>query len=315
MVKIINRKYIAPILAVWFLAASASGCGSVKSDTVTGETTVAAQNDNILMEDTNWYDGDTIIEEYYGQSVLGSDIARESVVSVTFLDTLADMPDRAWDVSWNKDGSVMAWTKKEITGKYDLYIGAEGGVAAKGCRGLFGGYCSLERIEFNHCFDTSKAGDMSQMFFMCSALERLDMSGLDTGIVTDMRHMFYGCSGLTELDVSSLDTSSVTDMRCMFYGCSGLTELDVSRFDTSQVTDMGCMFSNCHSLTELNVSSFDTSQVTAMDGMFEMCESLTELDVSGFDTGRVTDMTFMFAGCPDLTAENTGLDTHGLEID
>ena len=50
--------------------------------------------------------------------------------------------------------------------------------------------------------------------------------------------MFYGCSGLTSLDVSGFNTDNVTDMGWMFAGCSGLTSLDVSGFNTSNVTNM-----------------------------------------------------------------------------
>lgn len=40
--------------------------------------------------------------------VLGSEYRREQIVSVTFLDTLADATENAWDVSETGDGRVMA---------------------------------------------------------------------------------------------------------------------------------------------------------------------------------------------------------------
>ena len=60
------------------------------------------------------------------------------------------------------------------------------------------------------------------MFFFCSSLETLDLSGLDTSRVTYMRDMFRGCSSLTSLDLSGLDTSCAEDMSDMFSGCPGL---------------------------------------------------------------------------------------------
>ena len=63
-----------------------------------------------------------------------------------------------------------------------------------------------------------------------------------------MGNMFYHCSALTNLDVSGLDTSKVTGMSDMFNGCNTLTSLDVSGFDTSSVTNMNRMFSGCKSL-------------------------------------------------------------------
>jgi len=83
-----------------------------------------------------------------------------------------------------------------------------------------------------------------------------------------MRFMFYNCSSITTLDVSGFDTSSVDDVGLMFYNCSSLEELDVSRFDTSGVEDMSYMFYGCSSLTNFNVSGFDVADVTDMANMF-----------------------------------------------
>jgi len=50
-----------------------------------------------------------------------------------------------------------------------------------------------------------------------------------------MGWMFYGCSSLTSLDLSGWDTSKVTNMSSMFYGCSKLS-VDCSNWDVSKVT-------------------------------------------------------------------------------
>ncbi|MDE7133426.1 MAG: BspA family leucine-rich repeat surface protein [Lachnospiraceae bacterium] len=156
-------------------------------------------------------------------------------------------------------------------------------------------------------FDTSEVTDMSYMFHQCSSLTNLDVSGFDTSKVTDMDHMFSYCKNLINLDVSGFDTSQVTDMDHMFGGCINLMSLDVSGFDTSEVTNMWAMFNGCVSLINLDVSGFDTGQVTSMGWMFNRCISLTSLDVSGFDTSQVTDMRYMFKDCISLTS----LDTSG----
>ena len=61
--------------------------------------------------------------------MLGSDLTRTQVCSVTVLDSLEACPEDAWDVSENGDGSVMAWTE-ESGDLFDLYLAGEGGVAA-----------------------------------------------------------------------------------------------------------------------------------------------------------------------------------------
>ena len=141
-----------------------------------------------------------------------------------------------------------------------------------------------------------------QLFYDCSALTSLDVSGLDTSSITDMSGMFEGCSSLTSLDLSSFDTSKVYQMSCMFQGCSSLTSLDLSSFNTSGAGPMNFMFAECSNLTSLDLSSFDTPRLNDTTGMFQGCSSLTSLDLSSFNTSRVSGMGSMFKGCSSLTS-------------
>ena len=127
------------------------------------------------------------------------------------------------------------------------------------------------------------------MFYGCSRLAALDVSGWGTSSVTGMSSMFYGCSKLAALDVSGWDTSRVADMSRMFSGCSSLTSLDASNWDTSCVTDMASMFSGCSALVSLDLSSWDASNVGDMASMFYVCLRLEQIAVGdGFDLCRVT---------------------------
>ena len=290
---------------------------------------------NMLMAD----DTCEVSKEKYGDysprgTVLGSEIRRENIVSIQFVDTLDEAADDAWDVSLGKDGTVMAWTRPNAADgqMLDLWIGAEGKITPLDCTGLFEAYYNVEVIDFNGCFDTSPIISMRDMFYSCESLIQLDVSGFETGRVTDMQGMFHACSSLPQLDVSGFDTSQVTDMsgmfsmcsnlkwldvnsfdtgkvmdmRSMFASCENLTQLDVSIFDTSQVMNMAAMFYNCKGLMQLNMYGFDTSQVTEMWSMFKECESLTQLDVGGFDTSQVTEMWSMFEECESLTQLDVG---------
>ena len=151
-------------------------------------------------------------------------------------------------------------------------------------------------------FDTSNVTSMQSMFSGCSSLTSLDVSGFDTSNVTTMAYMFYNCSGLTSLDVSVFNTSKVTDMHGMFYSCSSLSSLDLSGFDTSNVTSIENLFYNCSGLTSLDLSNFNTSNVTTMSDLFDKCSSLTSLNLSGFNTSNVTSMHEMFHGCSSLAS-------------
>ena len=151
-------------------------------------------------------------------------------------------------------------------------------------------------------FNTQNVTDMQSMFAECYELTSLDVSGWNTGNVTDMNYLFSSCSELTSLDVSHFNTANVTNMSNMFYGCSGLTSLDLSSFITANVTDMSYMFRGCSGLTSLDLSSFNTAKVTAMYCMFMDCSGLTSLDMSSFNTAKVTDMSSMFNSCSGLTS-------------
>ena len=254
--------------------------------------------DNVLMADPP--QGDSM-DEKAGTPVLGGDLPRDRIGSITVLDTLRDCPDDAWDVSRDGDGSVMAWAEADGS-LYDLYLAGDGGIAAPtDCSGLFYGYENVRAIRFNGNFHTDNTTSMNAMFSYCEDLETVDVDGFDTAAVTDMNRMFNYCQDLETLDVSGFDTAAVTDMGAMFNYCEALEAVDVSDFDTARVTDLSGMFSGCRSLTQLDVTGFDTGSATVMGYMFCECEGLKSLDVRGWDLSKVTATSGMFSYCPRLT--------------
>src|SRR5574344_64611 len=66
----------------------------------------------------------------------------------------------------------------------------------------------------------------------------VNLNMIDTSKITDMEYMFYGCTSLKSLDVSGWDVSNVKDMHDMFYGCTSLQNLDVSGWNVSNVEYM-----------------------------------------------------------------------------
>ena len=76
-----------------------------------------------------------------------------------------------------------------------------------------------------------------------------------------MGYIFYGCSKLTSLDLSGFDTSKVTIMEYTFYGCKSLTSLDVSGFDTSKVDNMNFIFDGCSQLITVYLINSSASTI------------------------------------------------------
>lgn len=255
-----------------------------------------------LLREENLLEQYDIAVRYYDNPVFGNEAFRRGQIrSVTFLPTLHNMGENAWDISAAQDGSAMAWTVPNGA-LYDLYIAGEGGVRLMG-NTIFTGYTNAEFIDFNDCVDFSNNTSMRGMFNGCTKLKHLDLSTLDTSRVTDMCDMFDGCYNLVSVNLTGMNTSHVTDMSMMFLACTSLESLDLSGFDTSRVTDMSLMFNSCTSLKELDLSSFDTSRVTTMQDMFHNCQSLAWLDLSSFDMSRVTNTENMLNACPNLPAD------------
>ena len=167
--------------------------------------------------------------------------------------------------------------------------------------GMFWECTNLPAVDVSG-FNTQNVTDMQSMFAECYELTSLDVSGWNTSNVTNMNYLFGSCGELTSLDVSHFNTAKVTDMSNMFDGCSGLTSLDLSSFNTAKVTDMSYMFNYCSGLTNLDLSSFNTANVTKMYCMFMYCSGLTSIDLSSFNTAKVTDMNSMFYDCSALTS-------------
>lgn len=131
------------------------------------------------------------------------------------------------------------------------------------------------------------------MFHGCSALTKVDFSGVNTSEVTDFSNFFYSCESLKELNLSSFNTSRALDMSSMFGECKNLESLDLTSFNTEHVTNMFLMFADCVSLKELDLSSFNTSSCVNMGFMFYRCRILQKLDLANFNVSSVKDASYM----------------------
>lgn len=169
---------------------------------------------------------DPIIWDYFGgypnlgaYPVFGSDHRRHEISAISFLDSLTEAPENAFDVSEEKNGTVIAWfvPDADADGLYKMYIAGNGGVnAPSGCEAMFAGYEFLKKIEFHGFYGTGNVTSMYEMFFYCSSLIALYVSSFKTGNVESMHDMFGWCKMLRKLDVSRFDTGNVTGMDRMF---------------------------------------------------------------------------------------------------
>jgi surface protein len=314
-------KVVKILLALLLAAMILGGCTDNSAPAETTEASVATTapqatvswEENILMRNAADYHDYLYLDwsDDVDQSlVFGSRYQRRQIRSVTFLDSLRETGEDAWDVSAAGNGAVLAWVKPNGE-LYDLYIGAEGGInAGESCARMFAGYVSLEEIHFGNAFHTEQTVDMSAMFFGCHGLTELDLSGLDTGNTENMNAMLAFCSALRELELNGLNTGKVRNMENLFSGCTSLRKLDLTCLDVGNVESMYRMFADCTSLEDLDLRGLNTGRVRNMVEMFCNCCSLIYLELEGIDTRYVDNMAAMFQNCSSLRRlDLSGLDT------
>ena len=116
--------------------------------------------------------------------------------------------------------------------------------------------------------------------------------------------LFYGCSALTHVDVSGADTSGVTSMDSMFSGCTSLETLDLSSFNMSSVISISSMFSGCQILSGLTgYENWDTSSLKDMSYTFNYfvytagSKVPVTVDLSRWDLSRLRTSSACFQCC------------------
>ena len=134
----------------------------------------------------------------------------------------------------------------------------------------------IQKVVFTSSFQNVQPLSTFDWFYNQPSLtEIVDIKYLNTSSVENMSGMFYNCSSLTELDVSGFDTQNVTTMSLMFDSCSGLTNLYLVNFDTRNVSKMHYMFEGCTNLTTITVGvNWNTTNVESSDNMFYGCTSI-----------------------------------------
>ena len=152
-------------------------------------------------------------------------------------------------------------------------------------------------------YDVSNITNMNAMFYECSALTSLDLSGWNTSKAIYMNNMFQKCSALTSIDLSGWNTSKVTGMRAMFYECSKLTSLDLSGWNTSKVTDISGMFYNCSGLTSIDLSGFSLISCTKATDIFRFDNNLVNIKLPDLGHNQnCTSLDLLF--CSKLTKDS-----------
>ena len=276
-----------------------------------GEHYIYDENNNILTVKNvsgdlliSYRDVSYLISLYSDNSFYKEAAFRTSIKTIDFVDYIdTTNAVKTYDLSENKDSSIIGWIMSNGDGTYKLYIGSIYDIYARNMGKAFYKMTGLQTINFKN-LNTSESTSFAYTFYE-TKVTSLDLSTFNTASATSMLDMFGGMNKLKTLDVSNFNTSKVENMYYMFGGLSELIELDISTFDTSSVKNMGYMFSGMSKLTTLRLGqNFNTTQVTDMQYMFMGMSSIQSLDLSTFKTNNVKSMRYMFHNCDSITSLN-----------
>jgi len=216
---------------------------------------------------------------------------RASITTVTIEEEITPKNTRYWFSSCNKLTTINN-------------IGNLKTADVTNMRNMFYGCSSLTTLDVTG-FNTAKVTVMEEMFYNCSSLTTLDLTNWDVTKVTSMYMMFAYCSNIQSIYLGEFNAVNVTHIGGMFQSCTNLSILDTSNFSTSsKLLNMNHMFFGCRNIQTLDLSKFDTTNVSNMANVFYGCRNLTDVNLSSFETGNVTNMNLMFAVCSNLTTLN-----------
>ena len=181
-------------------------------------------------------------------------------------------------------------------------------------------YKNVTKVVFDASFSAAYPKSTFSWFARMTNLTSITgLSNLSTVYTQDMSYMFYGCTGLTSLDLTGFQTPNLKNMEYMFFNCSNLTRVDLSSFNTAGVTNMNYLFRGCSRLATIYAGSgWTIPAVTAGNFMFSGCTNLVGGRGTTYDASHV-DKTYAHidGGTSNpgyLTAVDYGLSVGGVAV-
>ena len=182
--------------------------------------------------------------------------------------------------------------------------------AVRNATGMFRYCTALETLDISGMQTSDELRDYDQMFMDCASLKTVDLTPLSGGRPWTLEQMFSGCSSLESIDVSPLYMGFVQSTEEMFSGCSSLKSIDFSGMSGYNLNDMDYMFEGCTALESVNLdmqnlgyaASRSTTTIVYINGLFKDCSSLKSLNLLPLRSMTINSRTKieMFSGCASL---------------
>ena len=178
-------------------------------------------------------------------------------------------------------------------------------------------------------FDTSECIGMHDLFYACSSLRKVNLSGLDTSKSRELSCMFHDDVNLESIDLSGWDTSSCVTFAGLFNNAITIKSIPgIDSFNTSKAEDFAEMFYGCCMKTlpidnwnvesgtrfksmfayskiwHANLSKWNMSHAKTINGMFVGSSFASMNDISNWDVSSVTDFERAVSKMPNLETLN-----------
>ena len=164
----------------------------------------------------------------------------------------------------SKPYAVLSENNTVLTFYYDDQMESRGGMDVYKIQwNRYSGY--ITTVVFDESFASYTTLTSTASWFKdCSKLTNIvDFGNLRTDNVTDMWNMFYGCSSLTTLDLSGFNTENVKSMGGMFVFCKNLKTIYVREgWNTDNVEESNSMFSSCLKLVGGSGTTYNKNHTT-----------------------------------------------------
>ena len=246
---------------------------------------------------------------------------RASITEIEIVDSYSNSSFPSWNADVNKNGDIKCYidgTKLIIAGNGSgkIYLNTDSTYCfcAKKVNNVRDNFAELTAITGLNLLKVQETGttNMQAMFYACSKLKTVDVTGLVTSNVNTISSMFRESAFESIIGLNTWDVSNATSLNSMFALCTSLKNVDFSGWNTSKITDMNNAFSACSALENLeSIGGWDTRNVTKASTMFQNCSALKFIDFSNWDLSKATDTSHMFDGCLQLTELH--LNTFGME--
>lgn len=190
----------------------------------------------------------------------------------------------SWDISENKDGSVVAWiTDEDNNNLYEWYIGANYRIKANtSMTWYFRSFTNLKSISGLEYMDFSQTTSISAMFEHDNSLKELNLDSLDTKNVRNLSSLLSSCYNLESISMKNIDISNVKSLKELFMNCKNIKYICLSNWQTEHITNMDYMFYGCNNLEEVDLSSFTIN--ASVKHMFYGCNTNIKILVKNEET-------------------------------